>query len=88
MQEVYYLTCNGHAMKRLFLIIMIALLSYAFLQSKNILSVSAGVAIFLFGMLSLEEGFRFFAGGLLDKFLKKLTRHIYKSTVFGASSMM
>lgn len=71
-------------MKRLFLIIMIAILSYTFLQSKNILSVSAGVAIFLFGMLSLEEGFRFFAGGLLDKFLKKLTSRIYKSIIFGA----
>lgn len=71
-------------MKRVFLIIVIVLLSYAFIQSKNILSISAGVAIFLFGMLSLEEGFRFFAGGLLDKFLKKFTDKLYKSILFGA----
>jgi len=71
-------------MKKVFLIVMILLLSYAFMQSKNLLSISAGVAIFLFGMLSLEEGFRFFAGGLLDKFLKKLTSHISKSILFGA----
>jgi len=63
-------------MKKVFLVVMIALLSYAFMQSKNLLSISAGVAIFLFGMLSLEEGFRFFAGGMLEKFLKKLTNHI------------
>ncbi len=71
-------------MKKVFLVVMIALLSYAFMQSKNLLSISAGVAIFLFGMLSLEEGFRFFAGGMLEKFLKKLTNHISKSILFGA----
>ena len=71
-------------MKRLFLLLMIVTLSYAFIQSKNILSISAGVAIFLFGMLSLEEGFRFFTGGLLDKFLKAFTNKVYKSIIFGA----
>ncbi|MDD3342609.1 MAG: Na/Pi symporter [Sulfurospirillaceae bacterium] len=71
-------------MKRLFLLLMIITLSYAFIQSKNTLSISAGVAIFLFGMLSLEEGFRFFTGGLLDKFLKAFTNKVYKSIIFGA----
>ena len=71
-------------MKRFFLVLMIVLLSYGFMQSKNILSISAGVAIFLFGMICLEEGFRFFAGGMLEKFLKKLTSHIAKSILFGA----
>lgn len=71
-------------MKRLFLLLVIIGLSYTFIQSKSILSVSAGVAIFLFGMLSLEEGFRFFTGGLLDKFLQKLNSHVYKSVIFGA----
>lgn len=71
-------------MKRLLLILTIIGLSYAFAQSKSILSISAGVAIFLLGMLSLEEGFRFFTGGLLDKFLKKFTNNVYKSVIFGA----
>ena len=71
-------------MKRLLLFISIIALSYAFFQSKNLLNISAGVAIFLFGMKSLEEGFRFFIGGLLDKFLKKITNHLYKSILFGA----
>lgn len=71
-------------MKRLFLIVTIIGLTYAFVQSKSILSISAGVAIFLLGMLSLEEGFRFFTGGLLDKFLKKFTNNVYKSVIFGA----
>ena len=70
-------------MKRLLLLISIIALSYAFFQSKNLLNISAGVAIFLFGMKSLEEGFRFFVGGLLDKFLKKITHHLYQSILFG-----
>jgi len=70
--------------KRLFLIVVIIALSYTFIQSKNILHIAAGVAIFLLGMQSLEEGFRFFVGGLLDKFLKKITNNLYKSILFGA----
>lgn len=71
-------------MKRLFLIVVILSLSYAFFQSTNLLHIAAGVAIFLFGMQSLEEGFRFFVGGLLDKFLKKITHNLYRSILFGA----
>ena len=71
-------------MKRLLLLVVILALSYAFIQSKNILHIAAGVAIFLLGMQSLEEGFRFFVGGFLDKFLKKITNNLYKSILFGA----
>lgn len=71
-------------MKRLLLLVVILTLTYAFIQSKNILHIASGVAIFLLGMQSLEEGFRFFAGGLLDKFLKKITNNLYKSILFGA----
>ena len=71
-------------MKRLFLIVVILALSYAFIQSTNILHIAAGVAIFLLGMQSLEEGFRFFVGGFLDKFLKKITHNLYQSILFGA----
>jgi len=70
-------------LKRLLLIVVILLLSYAFFQSTNILHITAGVAIFLFGMRNLEEGFRFFVGGLLDQFLKKITHNLYRSILFG-----
>jgi len=70
-------------LKRLLLFIVIIALSYAFLQSKNLLSIAAGVAIFLFGMFCLEEGFRSFAGGLLERVLKKVTDKQYKSLLFG-----
>ena len=71
-------------MKRLLLFIAIIALSYAFIQNTNILHIAAGVAIFLLGMQRLEEGFRFFVGGALDRFLKKVTNNLYKSILFGA----
>ncbi|NCB54706.1 MAG: Na/Pi cotransporter family protein, partial [Epsilonproteobacteria bacterium] len=70
-------------MKRWLLFGAIILLSYTFFQSKNLLLIAAGVAIFLFGMKNLEEGFRFFIGGMLDKFLKTMSDTLYKNILFG-----
>jgi phosphate:Na+ symporter len=58
-------------------------LSYGFWISPNLKQIAAGVAIFLFGMLSLEEGFKAFTGGLLEKILKKTTTGLWKSMSFG-----
>ncbi len=70
-------------MKRLLLIVAMILLSYTFVHSQNILNIAAGVAIFLFGMFCLEDGFRSFAGGLLERILKTFTDKAYKSLLFG-----
>jgi len=59
------------------------ILSYGFWISPNIKQITAGVAIFLFGMLSLEEGFKAFTGGLLENILKKTTKGLWKSMSFG-----
>jgi len=58
-------------------------LGYGFWVSPDFKEISAGVAIFLFGMLSLEEGFRAFSGGMLEKILKRSTDKLYKSIGFG-----
>ena len=71
-------------MKRLFLLVVILILSYTFIHSQNILHITAGIAIFLFGMRHLEEGFRFFVGGMLERFLQIMTDKLYKSILFGA----
>ncbi|MGB5252242.1 MAG: Na/Pi symporter [Sedimenticolaceae bacterium] len=47
---------------------------------------AAGVAIFLFGMLSLEEGFKAFTGGALDRLLKRATSSTARSVLFGVIS--
>lgn len=70
-------------MKRLLLFTTMILLSYTFIHSQSILNIAAGVAIFLFGMFCLEDGFRSFAGGLLERILKTVTNKVYKSLLFG-----
>lgn len=65
---------------------MLLFLSYGFWISPDFKEISAGVAIFLFGMLALEEGFKAFTGGLLEQILKKTTSSVWKSLSFGVVS--
>lgn len=59
------------------------LLGYGFWISPNFKEIASGIAIFLFGMLCLEEGFRAFSGGTLERILQKSTDKMYKSISFG-----
>jgi phosphate:Na+ symporter len=62
------------------------ILGWGFWVSPEFKVISAGVAIFLFGMLSLESGFKVFTGGTLDRILKKTTDKRWKSLAFGVIS--
>jgi phosphate:Na+ symporter len=73
-------------LKRIIVYSMLMVLVYGFWISPNFKEISAGVAIFLFGMLSLEEGFNAFTGGLLEKLLRKTTDGTWKSLSFGIIS--
>jgi phosphate:Na+ symporter len=73
-------------LRKLMLPVIFLLLGYGFWVSAEFKMVTAGVAIFLFGMLSLEEGFKTFTGGTLEKVLKASTNRISKSLAFGALS--
>ena len=70
-------------LKKIFLPSIFIILAYGFWISPDFKTISAGVAIFLFGMLTLEEGFKAFSGGTLEKILKKSTDKLYKSISFG-----
>lgn len=72
--------------KNIFLPLSLIILAYGFWVSTNFKDISAGVAIFLFGMISLEQGFKAFSGGFLDKILKYSTDKLYKSIGFGILS--
>jgi len=72
--------------KNVFFPIILIILGYGFWSSPNFKEIAAGIAIFLFGMLSLEQGFKTFSGGLLDKILKNSTDKLYKSIGFGIVS--
>lgn len=70
-------------LKKVLLLAIFAVLGYGLWVSPSFKEVSAGVAIFLFGMLSLEEGFRSFTGGVLEKLLRVTTDRLWKSLAFG-----
>lgn len=59
------------------------ILGYGFWVSPEFKVISAGVAIFLFGMLALEAGFNTFSRGLLPRLLQGSTNTIPKSLAFG-----
>lgn len=77
-------------LRKIFLPLIFFLLAYGFWISPDFKEIAAGVSIFLFGMLSLEEGFKVFTGGVLESLLKKTTDKKWKSLGFGmvATSIM
>lgn len=50
------------------------LLAYSFWISPDFKIIAAGIAIFLFGMFCLEQGFKVFTGGILEQLLNRVTR--------------
>ena len=70
-------------LKKILLPSIFIILAYGLWISPDFKEISAGVAIFLFGMLSLEEGFKAFSGGTLENILQKSTDKLYKSIGFG-----
>ena len=73
-------------MRKIFLPTILLVLAYGFWVSPNFKEISAGVAVFLFGMLSLEEGFKAFTGGLLERLLRRTTDNQWKALSFGVVS--
>ncbi len=69
--------------KKILIPVIFVILGYGFWVSPNFKEIAAGVAIFLFGMLSLEQGFKAFTGGVLEKVLRKTTDKLWKSLGFG-----
>lgn len=73
-------------MKKYFLPIVISLLVLAFWLQPDLQEIAAGVAIFLFGMLMLEDGFKLFGGGFLERILARATGSVTRSVLFGIVS--
>ncbi len=73
-------------LRKIFLPSILVILGYGFWISPDFKEISAGVAIFLFGMISLEEGFKAFSGGPLERILEKSTDNVLKSLTFGMVS--
>jgi phosphate:Na+ symporter len=69
--------------RRLTLGAVLICLAYGFWASPVFSEIAAGVAVFLFGMLCMEEGFKAFSGGTLEKVLRRSTDSTGKSLLFG-----
>ncbi|WP_240705134.1 Na/Pi cotransporter family protein [Pacificoceanicola onchidii] len=73
-------------MKKLLLPVILLILTLGFWASSDFQEIAAGVAIFLFGMLMLEDGFRSFSGGFLEAMLAKATGSVPRALGFGVVS--
>ncbi len=63
---------------------LLLVLAIVLFFNPNFKTILVGVAILLFGMVMLEDGFKVFAKGPLQNFLKKATNKLYKSITAGA----
>ena len=70
-------------LRKILIPIIFLLLGYGFWVSEEFKTITAGVAVFLFGMISLEEGFKTFTGGTLENILRRFTNNTPKSMMFG-----
>ena len=70
-------------LQRIALPVMLAVLAWGFWVSPEFKEIAAGVAIFLFGMMALEQGFKAFTGGVLERLLNSCTDRVWKSQAFG-----
>lgn len=71
---------------RILLPSIFVVLSYGFWVSSSFKDVAAGVALFLFGMLCMEQGFKTLSGSTLQRVLSNSTDRLWKSVSFGIVS--
>ena len=69
--------------KRIFILFVLLITAFYVISEDNIKTILAGIAIFLIGMHFMEDGFKLFSGGTLEKVLKKFTSTSYKSVLTG-----
>jgi len=73
-------------LNKIFLPVLLVILAYILWLSPDFTQIAAGVAIFLFGVQSLKQGFHSFSGGALERILRTCTNKLWKSLSFGLVS--
>lgn len=69
--------------KRLFTIPILLILAYALIFSNDFKTIASGIAVFIVGMFFMEDGFKLFTGGILEKILRKTTKTVPKAIASG-----
>jgi len=65
--------------RRIFYPLFLLALGYLLLINNDAKTIVAGIAIFLIGMVFMEDGFKLFSGGMLEKVLEKSTNNVPKA---------
>ena len=74
--------------KQYYFALIVLLVIYALAVNKEIGELCAGVAILLFGMIFLGDGFKGFSGGFLERVLANWTKTSFRSVTFGTVATM
>lgn len=70
-------------LKRIIYPVFLLGIAYLLFASNDAKIIIAGIAIFLVGMVFMEDGFKLFSGGMLEKVLEKSTSNMPKAIVTG-----
>jgi len=62
---------------------ILLLLGYGLLNNNDFKAIASGIAIFIVGMIFMEDGFKLFTGGMLEKILQKTTDNVVKAILSG-----
>jgi phosphate:Na+ symporter len=72
--------------KPLWVPVLLLALIFLFVWKSDLATLAAGIALFMLGMFHLQDGFRAFTGGALERWLKRSTNRMWKSLLFGVVS--
>lgn len=70
-------------LKRFVIIPVLLFVGYGVFESGDFATIVSGIAIFIVGMIFMEDGFKLFTGGILSKILRKTTDTVPKAIVSG-----
>lgn len=69
--------------KKILIPSILLLTAYGVFSSSDFKIIASGIAIFIVGMIFMEEGFKLFTGGTLEKILQKTTNTVFKAIISG-----
>ena len=69
--------------KKLSIIFLLLVTAFYVISQENVKIILAGIAIFLIGMHFMEDGFKLFSGGTLEKIIEKFTQNKFRSLITG-----
>ena len=70
---------NAKILKKSVYPLFLLAVAYILFSNHDIKILIAGIAVFLIGMVFMEDGFKLFSGGILEKVLTKSTSNVPKA---------